>query len=372
MTTRDAFLAQGIAAAKAGDKSTARQLLTQAVRRNPDSEAAWFWFSSVLDTAQGRAFCLQRVLALNPDNQVARKGLAALEAASAAPAPVAQPPPVAPVRPARTRQLPSLGGLVRQPRFWQWLISCLAVIAAGLVGVLVYATLSGFPGAKDDALAVALPSPTPWPKGTLRPTFTSTPTKTPTPTRTPTPMPTATATITPTPTETPTPAPTPTPTRRIRRRSPTATSPPAPTPRPTLQPRSVDPRLAQIGVRIEPIFAGPGQLYWRLVEARWANEREAGGRHNIYVEVLDAHGNRVVGQAVIVQWAGGNVVLPVEDVPPPDWGVNFPMFNTLGSYTVSIGGVPSDRVVGMGMGTAEAPKFTVHTSFYLTFRLTRR
>lgn len=123
-----------------------------------------------------------------------------------------------------------------------------------------------------------------------------------------------------------------------------------------------------MGIRIESAAAALGQPYWRLVDARWTNEHESGGKHSIYVEVIDKHGRRVVGQPVIVQWAGGNVALPIEDLPAPDWGVNFPMYNTLGSYAVSVGGAPSDRVVGLGMGTADAPNFTIHTSFYLIFR----
>jgi hypothetical protein len=130
----------------------------------------------------------------------------------------------------------------------------------------------------------------------------------------------------------------------------------------------LDPRLIPLGVRIEPAFVAQGQPYWRLVEARWTNEKESAGKHTIYVDVLDVHGGRVVGQPVVVQWSGGNTALPVEDLPPPEWGVNFPMYNTLGSYAVSVGGAPSDRVVGMGLGTAEAPNFTIHTSFYLVFR----
>jgi len=44
------------------------------------------------------------------------------------------------------------------------------------------------------------------------------------------------------------------------------------------------------------------------------------------------------------------------------------MYNTLGSYSVNVGGAPSDRVAGMGLGTMEAPQFKIHTCFYLTFR----
>jgi hypothetical protein len=117
---------------------------------------------------------------------------------------------------------------------------------------------------------------------------------------------------------------------------------------------------------------GEDQPYWRLVEARWADEAESRGKHSIFVEVVDVNGRRVVGQPVSIRWTDGNAALLVEDRPAPDWGVNFGMYNTLGSYAVSVGGAPSDRIVGLGLGTAEAPNFTIHTSFYLTFRLAYR
>ncbi len=47
---------------------------------------------------------------------------------------------------------------------------------------------------------------------------------------------------------------------------------------------------------------------------------------------------------------------------------NFPMYATLGSYSVSVPGLPSDTVVGLGMGTIEQPNFTIHTNFFLTFQ----
>ncbi len=399
MTSRDSILAQGIAAARAGDKSTARRLLTQAVRRAPDSEAAWLWLSSVLDTPQGRAFCLRRVLEVNPQNLTAQKGLAALESAMSAPAAAAPPvpaampapsPPPTPaevVRPRRpptaqspapvpapaARQPSRLGDLARHPRFWPAVVASLAVVALSLVGMLAYASINSAGASDQDALAAVAPSPTPWPRGTLRPTFTATPTSTPTPTATPTPTPTFTPTFTPMPTDTPTA--TPTATRRPQRRAaPTQTPLPTlpPTPRPTLPPRSLDPRLAQLRVRIEPASVRPGQLYWRLVEARWTDEGESAGKHSIYVEVLDLHGLQAIGQPVTFQWTDGRETLSVEQASPPDWGVNFPMYNTLGSYAVSVDGAPSDRVVALGLGSIEQPDFTIHTSFYLTFRLVVR
>ena len=53
-------------------------------------------------------------------------------------------------------------------------------------------------------------------------------------------------------------------------------------------------------------------------------------------------------------------------------GINFAMYATLGSYSARVGVESSDRVFGMGLGTIEAPDFTVHTCFYLTFRWTQR
>jgi hypothetical protein len=75
-----------------------------------------------------------------------------------------------------------------------------------------------------------------------------------------------------------------------------------------------------------------------------------------------------VGQSVQVQWPGASLAVPVEDKPAPIYGANFPMYALLGSYSVSILGLPSDVVSGLGMGTAEAPAFAIHTNFFLVFQ----
>jgi len=104
------------------------------------------------------------------------------------------------------------------------------------------------------------------------------------------------------------------------------------------------------------------------VEARWADGVQSEGRHAVYVEVLNAKGGRAVGQPVIFEWSTGSETLLVQNPPAPDWPLNFPMYNTLGSYSARVGGGPSDKIVGLGLGTIEQPHFTVHTCFYLTFR----
>ena len=116
MSPTDSLLAQGIAAAKAGDRSMARLLLTQAVRQDPDSEMAWLWLGGVLDTPQGRAFCLRKALALNPGNEAARRGLVALEAVPRSRTLVAQPLPLALPQPAPSRRPRSFEELSRRLR----------------------------------------------------------------------------------------------------------------------------------------------------------------------------------------------------------------------------------------------------------------
>jgi CRP-like cAMP-binding protein len=226
-----------------------------------------------------------------------------------------------------------------------------------------------------------LPTETPIPPAPTQvpPTQTPLPTTTPLP-PTPTPIP---PTATPVPTDTPLP-PTPTPV------PPTATPvPPTATPVPTKAaakpasavvasapkpktPRELDPRLSALNVGIQEPNVPPGQSYWRLVKAYWQNKEESGNDHTIYLEVLDEHGSRIVGQPIEIRWQDGSLVVVTEDKPRPEYSANFPMFGTLGSYSVSVPGLPSDTVVGLGMGTPERPDFTIHTNFLLTFQRVKR
>jgi tetratricopeptide (TPR) repeat protein len=69
------WLQEGIAAAKAGRQSQARQLLMRVVEVNERNELAWTWLSSVVETDEDRLICLENVLTLDPDNVQARAGL---------------------------------------------------------------------------------------------------------------------------------------------------------------------------------------------------------------------------------------------------------------------------------------------------------
>lgn len=90
------LLQQAIAAARAGRKAEARQLLDQILQANPYNEQAWLWMSGVVETNAERVGCLQQALTLNPDNAAARKALARLQSRAGMPPPVEQPAPDVP------------------------------------------------------------------------------------------------------------------------------------------------------------------------------------------------------------------------------------------------------------------------------------
>jgi hypothetical protein len=130
-----------------------------------------------------------------------------------------------------------------------------------------------------------------------------------------------------------------------------------------------DDRLDALGVVLEPAAVEPAEAHWRLVEARWADEDQSQGLHHIFLEALDAQGQRVLGQPVIVSEPGGTVTVIIEDKPFPEYGANVAMWSMLGSYSAEVGGgLPSDRIVGMGMGVPECTYCPIHTSFFLTFQ----
>ena len=76
MESRPAYLLrQGIAAAKTGQKETARNLLTRVVEQDEHNLTAWLWLADAVDSLDDKQVCLENVLTLDPENQAARKGL---------------------------------------------------------------------------------------------------------------------------------------------------------------------------------------------------------------------------------------------------------------------------------------------------------
>lgn len=99
-----ATLSQAIAAIKAGDKAIGQHLLAEVLKAEPNNEAAWLWKASLAETPEQRRQCLEQVLAINPGNELAQRGLATLNAAgmakpaSSTPPASSEPPPHRPLR----------------------------------------------------------------------------------------------------------------------------------------------------------------------------------------------------------------------------------------------------------------------------------
>ncbi len=60
------------------DKTEAAELFARALRVEPNHELAWLWLSGVVETESGQLYCLNRVLAINPDNEAAHNGVSIL------------------------------------------------------------------------------------------------------------------------------------------------------------------------------------------------------------------------------------------------------------------------------------------------------
>ena len=70
---------RGVAAARGGQRRLAAVLLSRVVQLDPQHEMGWLWLSGVLDDPKEIAFCLRSVLAINPHNERAQRGLAWLK-----------------------------------------------------------------------------------------------------------------------------------------------------------------------------------------------------------------------------------------------------------------------------------------------------
>lgn len=78
MAESDTILQLGIEAAREGNREEARNLFSLLTRQEPDNAQAWLWLAGVADTPDERRAALERVLELDPSNEMAVKGLQAM------------------------------------------------------------------------------------------------------------------------------------------------------------------------------------------------------------------------------------------------------------------------------------------------------
>jgi tetratricopeptide (TPR) repeat protein len=74
------WFADGVAAARAGKRAEARELLLRVVDADENNVRAWLWLSDLVTTLEDREVCLQNVLTLDPQNEAAQLGLARVRA----------------------------------------------------------------------------------------------------------------------------------------------------------------------------------------------------------------------------------------------------------------------------------------------------
>ncbi len=107
------LLQAGIAAARSGDLDAAASYFADLVKADPSSERGWYMLGMCIPIPERRAYCMRRVLAINPNNAEARKQLdellGALPPGPPAPAPrpaqapAEKPLPPRPVTPAESQ-----------------------------------------------------------------------------------------------------------------------------------------------------------------------------------------------------------------------------------------------------------------------------
>ncbi|HWQ13774.1 MAG TPA: hypothetical protein VNL77_13310, partial [Roseiflexaceae bacterium] len=117
MADSESILRLGIEAAREGNRAEARDLFTLLTRQDPDNVQAWLWLAGVAEGPEQRRAALEQVLRLEPDNEMALKGLQAMgvapsaryeeepAVAAAAAAAAAPQAPQAPARPMTDEEL---------------------------------------------------------------------------------------------------------------------------------------------------------------------------------------------------------------------------------------------------------------------------
>lgn len=77
-SSHSSMLTEAIAAARAGDRSRARELLSRLLRADSSNAEYWVWMSAVVDSPREKVYCLESALRLDPTNRAALRGLVLL------------------------------------------------------------------------------------------------------------------------------------------------------------------------------------------------------------------------------------------------------------------------------------------------------
>ena len=146
--------------------------------------------------------------------------------------------------------------------------------------------------------------------------------------------------------------------------APTATIGPTPTP----EAREVNATVEALGIWVEAAQVDAGELYWHLIDVQWLDLETSGGRHHLFIEVVDENGQRVLEQPVTVSWPDGQTTANTHKIAPDPYAYEFPMGAAGNSYDVKLQGLPSDVLHGAGLGTLEHREQKLLTSYILIYQ----
>jgi tetratricopeptide (TPR) repeat protein len=179
-TPSSSMLTEAIAAARTGDRSRARELLSRLLRSESSNPEYWIWMSAVVESKREKIYCLESALRLDPTNRAVMRGLVILGARVPEDAELATAVKV----PTRKIDFLPTGLEVEHGRNIPWrklgtrsigLIAIVAVI--GLV-ILLAPLVRSLLGTRGYRPASTLPAPSPTQTDTPKP---GTPTATPIP-----------------------------------------------------------------------------------------------------------------------------------------------------------------------------------------------
>jgi LysM repeat protein len=159
---------------------------------------------------------------------------------------------------------------------------------------------------------------------------------------------------------------------------PQATAPqaaPIPRPAPPRPPRApgmaspLDPRLAALNVQVQYAAVKPGESYWRLLRAEYQDPTQSNGNHHMLYLLLDDKGKPVLVQRVfqgLAEIQADSFTDAFGRAKIPMWENYNPEAGEIGPYSAWVGGLASDKVIGLGMPNG------LSVNFVLTWQKTVR
>lgn len=174
------MLTEAIAAARAGDRSRARDLLSRLLRADSSNAEYWVWMSAVVESKRERIYCLESAIKLDPTNRAAMRGLVILGARTPEEAEIASAVRIPRRQVAAIATGPSIKRDIQIP--WKWVgsgaLGLVAIVAIWGLARVIGPWLGALAGRQPYRPASTLPPVSPTATSTHLP---GTPTATPIP-----------------------------------------------------------------------------------------------------------------------------------------------------------------------------------------------